>query len=99
MGAASLATLWGEFLCVQLQGQVRVAVAALLALAFFWHAGISHAGTGAHQYQPLVGREQAVSGRSGRMYLTERRRQQHNMQIIIYSSRKAEQWKFYRSEG
>lgn len=40
MGAASLATLWGEFLCVQLQGQVRVAVAALLALAFFWHAGI-----------------------------------------------------------
>ena len=40
MGAASLATLWGEFLCVQLQGQVRVAVAALLALAFFWHAGV-----------------------------------------------------------
>ena len=32
MGAASLATLWGEFLCVQLQGQVRVAVAGHFGL-------------------------------------------------------------------
>lgn len=33
-------TLWAEFLCVMLNGQVRVAVASLLVLAFLWYAGV-----------------------------------------------------------
>lgn len=39
VGVAALATLWIEFLCSQLKGQVRSAVATMLALSFLWYAG------------------------------------------------------------
>ncbi len=40
IGIASLMALWAEFLCMQLGGQVRAAVASMLALSFFWYGGV-----------------------------------------------------------
>lgn len=40
VGAASLATLWMEFLCVHLKEQVRVAIASIFVLSFVWYAGV-----------------------------------------------------------